>query len=799
MSANYFKVIWRSLLRERQFTLLNLIGLSTGLACALLIWLWVNNERSIDHFNKHDERLYQVIKTSVNGDGTIDTHETTPALMAQSMAADFPEVEYAVPVVIESENGIIGTPDKKVKTKARFAGKDFFRIFSYPILDGNSNDVLSDPMGVMLSDQLALKLFNTTTGLTGKVLIWNGEPEISGPYHITGVFKAPAADATDQFDLLFSFDHYYSTFWKQYGLDVWYSNNPSTYLLLRKGTNVTAFNDKIKDYSRKKLIATNAKDAVPYEGDMFVQRYSEKYLHNLYDNGKIAGGRIQYVRLFSIIAVFIIVIACINFMNLATARANAKMKEVSIRKIIGARRGSLILQYIAEATFMALLSLCVAILIVWLLLPEFRNITGKDLHFDFSAYTILSIIAIALISGLLAGSYPAIYLSGFRPAAVLKNSSDPAGGQALIRKGLVVFQFAVSVVFIVAVMVVYRQMDLVQKKNLGFSKDNVIYFSAEGNVFNDFKIFLNELKKIPGVVNASGMDGDLVGNHSGGGGISWAGQATGQGIEFDGLDVNYDWVETFGMQLKEGRTFSRKYGGDSSSVLFNETAIKAMRLNDPVGKKVTMFGKEKTIVGVLKDFNYESLYRKPGPFFVRFEPKNTSVVVKIKNGTMEQTLARVKDVYQSFNKGLAFEYKFIDDDFAKLYASERRVAVLSKYFAGLAIIISCLGLFGLSAFTAQKRQKEIGIRKVIGAAAHDIAFMLSKDFLKLVLLALTIALPVAWWLMNSWLNAFEYRITVGADIFALAIFATIIVTIATISFQSVKASLANPVKSLRTE
>jgi ABC-type antimicrobial peptide transport system permease subunit len=486
-------------------------------------------------------------------------------------------------------------------------------------------------------------------------------------------------------------------------------------------------------------------------------------------------------------------------MNLATARANAKMKEVSIRKIIGARRGSLILQYIAESTFMALLSLCVAILIVWLLLPEFRNITGKDLHFDFSAYTILSIIAIALISGLLAGSYPAIYLSGFRPAAVLKNSSDPAGGQALIRKGLVVFQFAVSVVFIVAVMVVYRQMDLVQKKNLGFSKDNVIYFSAEGKVFNDFEIFLTELKKIPGVVSASGMDGDLVGNHSGGGGISWPGQIAGQGIEFDGLDVNYDWVETFGMQLKEGRTFSREYGGDSSSVLFNETAINAMHLKNPIGKKITMFGKEKTIIGVLKDFNYESLYRKPGPFFVRFEPKNTSVVVKMKNGTIVQTLARVKDVYQSFNTGLAFEYKFIDDDFARLYSSERRVAVLSKYFAGLAIIISCLGLFGLSAFTAQKRQKEIGIRKVIGAAAHDIAFLLSKDFLKLVLIALAIALPIAWWLMNSWLNEFQYRIEIGVDIFALAILATIAVTIATISFQSVRAALANPVNSLRTE
>jgi ABC-type antimicrobial peptide transport system permease subunit len=799
MPANYLKLIWRSLRRERQFSLLNLIGLSIGLACALLIWLWVNNERNIDHFNKNDERVYQVIKTSVNADGTIDTHESTPALMAQSMAAEFPEVEYAVPVVIEREMGICEAGEKKIKASARFAGKDFFSVFSYEIIDGNKSELLTDPQSVILSDRLAKKLFNATEGLAGKTINWNGEQDISGPYHITGVFKAPPADATDQFDILFSFDHYYSTFSKKYGLDLWYSNNPSTYLLLHKGTDPIAFNNKIKDYGRRKLIATNAKDAVQYEGDMFVQRYSERYLHNFYDNGKIAGGRIVYVRLFSIIAIFIIIIACINFMNLATARANAKMKDVGVRKIIGARRGSLIFQYISESIFMALLSLCIAIVIVWLLLPEFRNITGKDLHFDFSINTILSVAGITLLSGLLAGSYPAVYLSGFKPAAALKNSSGPTGGQSLIRRGLVVFQFAVSVVFIVAVIVVYRQMDLVQKKNLGFNKDNVIYFTAEGKVYNDFGTFLTELKKVPGVVHASGMDGDLVGNHSGGGGISWPGKTADEGIEFDGLDVNYDWIETFGMQVKAGRTFSTEYGGDSSSVLFNETAIKAMRIKNPIGKKITMWGKEKTIVGVLKDFNYESLYKKPGPFFVRFEPKNTTLLVKVKGGTIDQTLARVKDLYESFNKGLAFEYKFIDDDFAKLYASERRVAVLSKYFAGLAIIISCLGLFGLSAFTAQRRQKEIGIRKVIGAAAHDIAFMLSKDFLKLVLIALAIAFPVSWWLMNGWLNEFQYRVVIGADIFALAIFATVIVTLVTVSFQSVRAALANPVKSLRTE
>ena len=799
MIKNYLKLSWRSLLRDRQFSILNLAGLSTGLACALLMWLWVANERSIDHINENDERIYQVIKTSKNDDGTIDTHETTPCLMAQSMAKELPEVEYAAPVVIEREKGILNAGEKRLRAEARFAGRDFFKIFSYPILDGNKNALLHDPHTVVLSDQVALKLFNTTKNLVGKTVMWNGEAELNGPYKISGIFKSPPNNATDQFDVLFSFDLYYATFQKKYGLDQWYSNNPSTYLLLREGTDPVAFNEKIKDYSQQKMVTMYGPESLKYEGEMFAQRYSDRYLHGLYENGKIAGGRIAYVRLFSIIAIFIIIIACINFMNLATAKASARMKDTGIRKIIGAKRATLILQYLCESTVMAFLSLAMALLIVWLVLPQFRNITGKELHFSFSAYTVLSIIGIALFTGVFAGSYPALYLTGFRPVSVLKNATAPSDGKSFFRKGLVVFQFAVSVVFIVAVIIVYRQMKLVQEKNLGFNKDNIITFTAEGRVHNDFETFLTEIKNIPGVLNASGMDGDLVGEHSGGGGIDWEGKTPEQGIEFDGLDVNYGWIETFDIQLKEGRSFSRAYRSDSSAVLFNETAIKVMNIKNPVGKKVSMWGKDKTIIGVLKDFNYESLYKKPGPFFLRFEPQNTSAVVKVKAGSEKNTIAKVGELYSSFNNGLAFEYKFIDADFAKLYESEQKVAILSRYFAGLAIIISCLGLFGLSAFTAQKRHKEIGIRKVVGASVRQIAFMLTKDFLKLVVVSLLIALPLAAWVMTEWLNNFQYRISLGADIFMMATFAVIMVTLATVSFQAIRAAIANPVKSLRTE
>jgi ABC-type antimicrobial peptide transport system permease subunit len=797
----YIKIAWRNLLKHRQFTLLNLLGLSTGLTCALLIYLWVQDEWSIDTFNKKDNQLYQVIKTSHNDDGSIETHETTPGLLAQSMANEIPEIEYAVPVVVMDDygenRGIMTADNKVVKASAQFGGKDYFNVFSYRLLHGNKNGMLAEPHGVVLSDQLAKKLFNTTNNLVGKTITWDQGDKLNGEYTITGIFEAPPANASVQFDCLFSFDHYYNTFNEQYGLNKWNSNNPHTYVIIKNGTDVTQLNKKIKDFTKVKYKQAHGDDGLKYEGDIFLQRYSTKHLYNHYENGVITGGRIEYVRLFSIIAVFILLIACINFMNLATAKAAGRLKEVGIKKVTGASRQSLIAQYLGESILLSLFSLFIALVLIVLLLPSFNAITGKQLHLVFNTRLLLAIAGITTLTGIVAGSYPALYLSGFNPITILKGQIKTSVSELWIRKGLVVFQFALSAIFIISVLVVYKQMQLIQTRNLGYNKDNIIRFANEGNLRNGLTPFLTELKRLPGVLNASSMSGNFTGNHSGGGGINWEGKQ--KSIEFDGVDAGYDLFETMGLQMVQGRAFSRQFGADSNAVIFNEAAITAMGLTNPVGKMVTMWGKKKQIIGVVTNFHFESLYNHVGPFFIRYGHDNENVIVKIKAGQERATIAQVKALYARFNQGLDLEYAFLDDDYRKLYAAEERVAVLSRYFAGLAILISCLGLFGLAAFTAQKRQKEIGIRKVVGATVQHIVLLLSKDFLKLVALAVLIAFPLAWWLLNYWLHNFAYRVSIGAGLFVVSAVAILLITVTTISFQAIKAAVINPVKSLKTE
>lgn len=798
MFKNYFKTAWRNFIKDKQFSLLNLLGLSTGLTCVLLIFLWVNDELSVDKFNANDSQLYQVMKTSPDADGGISTYPSTPGLLAQYMEKELPEVEYATGVRPEYENGILSVNDKRIKATSEYVDQNFFKVFSYTIIDGNANDFALNKYGVLLSDKMALKLFNTTQNITGKTVEWS-RGEFTGPYIVSGVFQSSPSNATDQFDLLFNYKIYATK--EAEDIANWGSNGQYTYLLLKKGINADAFNKKIKDFTKEKIkkFYPGDKYLLQWEGNIFIQKYSERYLHNNYVNGQISGGRIEYVKLFSIIAIFILVIACINFMNLSTAKASGRMKEVGIKKVVGASKGSLILQYIGESILMAFASLIIALLFVELLLPAFRGITGKELTLYLNANVILSAIAITLITGLIAGSYPALYLSHFKPVSILKGKLITTSGESWIRKGLVVFQFTISIVLIVSVLVVYQQMKLIQTKNLGFNKSNVIRFSNDGNLKNNVSPFLSEIKKLPGVINATSESGDFFGraNH-GGSGINWDGKDPSLGIEYYGNDVGDNFFETMDLHIAEGRPFSAAFA-DSSSVIFNEAAIKAMGLKDPIGKTVSLWGKKKQIVGVVKDYHFKSLYDKISPAFLVYNPNADNTLVRIKAGAEKQTLTGIKNLFAKFNSGLEFNYSFLDDDYNRLYASEQRVAILSKYFAGIAILISCLGLFGLAAFTAQKRQKEIGIRKVIGASVSNVVAMLSKDFLILVSISLLIAVPLSWWLMNNWLQSFAYRITISPLVFLMTGVSVVMITLFTISFQSIKAAVANPVKSLRTE
>jgi putative ABC transport system permease protein len=803
MLKHYILSITRRLTRDRQSAILNLIGLSSGLACTLLIFLWVSDERSVDKFNEKDNRLYLVLQHATNGDNSISVFEVTQALLAQSMKESLPEVEDAVSVRMENDPGVVSSGNKNFKASMQFADKDFFNVFSYRLLAGNKASPLGDKSGVLISDKLAMTLFHTTDNLLGKTIKWDHNDEWNGLYTISGVYQTPPANATDQFDMLFPYTVYAT---KEGGTDGdignWGSHGTHTYVLLKKGTDVAAFNQKIKDFTRKKMMALYGNDNywAKYEGTISLQRYSERYLYNRFENGVQAGGRIQYVRLFSIIALFILVIACINFMNLSTAKATSRMKEVGVRKVIGASRMVLLGQFMGESVLMAFLSLAIALLLVSLLLPAFNQLTGKQMELHFSSAFVLTLAAITLVTGILAGSYPAWYLSGFKPVWVLKGKSGNTPGESWVRRGLVVFQFTLSLLLIISVMVIYKQMNFIRTRNLGYDRDDVVHFASEGNLAKQLPAFLNEAGKIPGVVSASGMDGDMTGHYShGGSGIDWPGKSPNIGVEFEGLNMDYGMIEILGLHVKEGRAFSSQFPSDSNAIVFNEAAIAAMNLQNPVGQTVTTWGKKKTIVGVVRDFQYHSMYKAITPFFLTCSPKNRNVYVRIKAGTEAATLSRLEQLYGQFNKGVPFEYAFLDQDYQALYASEQRVAVLSRYFAGIAIIISCLGLFGLAAFTAQKRQKEMSIRKVVGADASTIALLLSKESFGLLMISMLAGFPLAAWVMHRWLESFAYRVEMGWVIFVVAAGAVALLTLLTVSFHAIKAAMANPVKVLRSE
>ena len=784
---------WRNFIRDRQFSLLNLVGLSVGLACTLIIYLWVNDEMHVDKFHEKDSQLFQVMAKSKNANGT-GVGSQTPALLADALAKEMPEVEYAAAAQPSfSGKYTLSAGEKLTKATGLYVSKDYFNIFSWHLIEGNKDQVLADKNAVAISKQLALQLFGTTENIVGKKVEWQHDKQ----FLVSGVFDTPPANSSVQFDFLLPFELFLES--NPYEKD-WGNSDPATYVVLKKGAHVDQFNKKLAGF-----LETKRKKS---ETQLFLQHYSDGYLYGNYENGIQSGGRIEYVKLFSIIAIFILAIACINFMNLATAKASKRMKEVGIKKCVGANRTTLIFQYLGESMLMAFCSLVIATVLVSIFLPSFSQVTGKHLTLYPGANMIAAFLGITLFTGLLAGSYPALYLSGFNPIAVLKGKLKNTAGELWVRKGLVVFQFTLSVVFIIAAMVVYRQIAFIQNKDKGFNKDNIISFSAEGmteanmsSFLTGVETFIAEVKNTPGIINASSMDhGSIVGDYGTTGDINWPGKKPDDNISFGNIGINYGLIETLGMKMAAGRSFNRDLSSDSSEIIFNETAIKAMGITDPIGKTVHMWDKDRRIVGIVKDFHYESLHQDVRPFAFRLEPLFTyRIMAKIRGGMEQQAIAQLQTLYQKNYPGFAFDYQFLDQDYQAQYTAEKQVAQLSLWFTGLTILISVLGLFGLAAFNAERRFKEIGIRKVLGATVSTVVIMLSKDFLKLVLIAIVIAFPLAWLATNQWLDGFAYRIHPGATVFLVGGSSMLVITLLTIIFQSVKAALTNPVKSLKME
>lgn len=778
-------IIYRNFKRFKSTFFINLIGLSSGLACALLIYLWVNDELQMDKFHEKESQLFQMMEHQQNAEG-IETTESTPGLLAEALVGEMPEVEYATPASWTNKY-TLSVGEKNIKADGQYVGKDYFNIFSFTLIEGNRNQVLQDKNAIVISKKLAFDLFNTTEKIVGRAIVFQHQKE----FIVTGILDNVPSGSSSQFDFLLSFEEYKAN--NPWVLE-WGNNAHATYVVLKEGTDIGQFNTKIRDYVKEK----GGEEHVT----LFAKLYSNKYLYGRYENGVQVGGRIAYVKLFSIIAFFILIIACINFMNLSTAKAAGRMKEVGIKKAVGAGRKTLIIQYLGESMLMTFLSVLLAILIVDLFLPQFNEITGKHLSLQFTTNLILSFLAMTLFTGLIAGSYPALYLSGFSPSAVIRGKLNTGLGEVWARKGLVIFQFAVSVILIVSVLVVYQQIAYVQTASPGFNKDNIVYFESEGKVEENLETFISEIKKMPGIINASSIGHSMVegGYSSSTSSLEWEGKDPDAIVELEVVRVNYEMMETLGIEMKEGRVFSSAFSSEDGRIVFNETAIDIMGLKDPIGKEVKVWGKNRQIIGVSKNFHFQSMHEAIKPLCFLVIPESTWLVMaKIEAGKEKETIEQLQKFHKSFNPGFSFDYKFLDEAYQAQYVAEKRVASLSKYFAGLAILISCLGLFGLAAFTAERRLKEIGIRKVLGSGTFAIVYLLSRDFTRIVLAAIVIALPLSYFTAKQWLATFAFKIELEPWYFIGAGFLALCIAWVTVGMQAIKAANVNPTKCLRNE
>lgn len=787
MIRNYFRIAWRNLVRNKAFSAINILGLALGLACSLVMLLWVQDERSMDRFHAKSDQLYQVyVRQSF--DGKVDGGYLTQGPLAAELKKEVPEILYSsglqfYPPVAFQVN------DKAVKMNGGYAGADFFRMFSYPILQGTKESALDKPGTIAISRHMAELFFGSPEAAIGKTLRYEDTTSLA----VSAVYEVPA-NSSLQFDFIRNWDDFTKTNpWAR----TWGSFSPTTYIQLRDNADRDKVAAKIKEF----VYNYQAKDKSSYL-ELGLQPYAEKYLHATFSNGIPDGGRIEYVRLFTILAVFILLIACINFMNLATARSVKRAREVGVRKVVGAMRGSLIVQFIGEALLLAFLSLVIALLLVMLLLPAFNQLSGKQLLLPFTKPAFwATLLALTALTGFVAGSYPALFLSSLNPVRVLKGSLKFSAGAVWFRKGLVVFQFTLSILLMVGMFVIYRQMDYVQTKNLGYDRQNLIYIPLEGNLLTKYPVFKETAANLPGVLAISKMKESptVIEHHKDD--LGWTGKDPNQHASFADAAVGYDFVKVTHLTLVDGRDFSRDFGNDSASFILNETAVKRIGYVHAVGQPFKLGRVSGTIIGVVKDFHFNSMHDAIEPLVIRLDenPKWGSILVRTTTGKTKPVLAGLADICKNLNPNFPFSYQFSDEEYMKLYKSEQMVGTLCNYFACLAVFISCLGLFGLAMFTAAQRTREIGVRKVLGASESNIFILLSASFLKPVLAGMLIAFPLAWYAMGQWLHHFAYKTTLEWWIFGIAGGVTVFIALLTVSFQSIRAALMNPVKSLKTE
>lgn len=792
MIKNYFKIAWRNLIRNKTFSTINISGLALGITCSLLIMLWIIDERSIDGFHKNSDQLFQVYERNY-ADGKVGAGYATQGLLPEELKKQIPEIQLTAGFEYAAAPGTKNTfeaADKVNKFNGFFAGADFLEMFSYPILEGSAQNSLNAPNKIAISRKMAEYYFGKASASIGQTIRFENKEDLQ----VTAVFENIGSNSSQQFEFLRSWSDFIS---QNQWVNNWGNTSPSTYVLLKKGTNVEVVNAKIKDF-----IYRYQQRSEGFRVELGLQPYSQKYLYSSFRNGFPDGGRISYIQIFTIVAIFILLIACINFMNLATAQSAKRAKEVGLRKVIGAMRSSLISQFIGEAMLLTFVAVIIALFLTAMLLPLFNALTGKELAIPFTQPVFwLLLAALIVVTSLIAGSYPALFLSSLKPVKTLKGVFKFSGSSTYLRKGLVVFQFSLSIILITGVIVIYKQMQYIQTKNIGYSRENLLYIPIEGELIKKYDLFKKEASQLPGILNISKMRNSptVIEHHTGS--ISWPGKDPNQGISFADAVVGYDFVKTLKLELKEGRDFSKEFGTDSAAYMLNETAVAKMGFKDPIGQTVSWGNRPGKIIAVLKDFHFSSMHQNIDPLIVRLDENWGwgTILIRTKADATKEAITGLEQLSKNINPKTPFTYQFSDLEFDKLYKSEQVVSSLSNYFAFLAIFISCLGLFGLATFTASQRTKEIGVRKTLGASVPSIVNLLSFDFLKPIIISLLVGIPTAWWLVNNWLQNFAYKTPVEWWVFAMSGLLTIGIALVTVSYQSIKSALTNPVKSLRTE
>jgi putative ABC transport system permease protein len=787
MLINYLKVAFRSMLRNKILACINIAGLAIGLTAAILIYMWVQDELGYDRFHEHADDIYRVVRFF---SGEPFPNAVTPGPLAAKLKSDYPEIVTAVRLNLNGREIFRYGDNKFIEKKILFADPDFFRMFSFPFVKGVPEKALSDPNTIVLTEQMAAKYFKEEDPL-GKSLIVNDRLS----FLVTGIIEDVPRNSHLQFDCVIPFETLRTAYGHGY-IDHWGANSYNTYIQLQNGFPYQNLGEKILNLMSTIDPRLNAKLHLQPVTDIHLYSGS-KYV------GDVAGhGDILYVRLSSLIAVIILLIACINYMNLATARSGNRAKEIGLRKVVGARKGAIVWQFMGEALIYALIAFAVSLVLVELLLPIFNNLSQKELTLDLRNNIGLygKMLLIALVTGIISGSYPALYLSAFRPASVLKGTLVSGKRGALVRKCLVVLQFSLSVILIIGTVVVHCQLRYVQNKQLGLDRENLVYVRLQREAFTRYdalKSRLLELSSIAAVTRTSELPLRLGNSMAV---FEWEGKDPLDEILFYVAHVDADYADVFNMKVAEGRFF-----GDNNAIVLNEEAASIIGDGESVvGKTLTMLGQRMTIIGVLKDFHFKPLQTKIEPLVMYLQSNRITIlrnnmVIRINPGNMKTTLAALEESYSEIVPEIPFEYGFVDEAYDNMYRVIERMGVLFNYLSALAIFVSCLGLFGLASYVTEKRTKEIGIRKAYSASVTDIVLFLSRQFLKWVLIANVIAWPIAYIAMRRWLQTFAYRTDIGIEIFIVTSLAAFVIAIITISWQTIRAARRNPVDSLRYE